>query len=175
MTRRWLPPLLLGVLLSVAAYQIALAAAPRFLMSAAIRRVAERGGFNAVAHAPLATDRARAIVRPSPDLAYSTCAFDLTPGPVEVIAPALPAPYWSLSVFDARTDVVFVRNNRDTAGRPIRLVIARPGQRVPAAAQAVTVNHARGIALIRALVPDRSVLGFIDRARRKASCRTLGS
>lgn len=175
MTRRWLAPLLLGVLLSVVVYQIALAAAPRFLMSAAIRRVAERGGFNAMAHAPLATDRARAIVRPSPDLAYSTCAFDLTAGPVEVIAPALPAPYWSLSVFDARTDAAFVRNNRDTAGRPIRLVIARPGQRVPAGGHAVTVNGARGIALIRALVPDRSTFGTIDRARREASCRTLGT
>lgn len=174
MIRRWLFPVLIGVLLAVGAYQVALVNAPRFLMSAAIRRVVAAGRFNAMTHAPLATARSRAVVRPSPDLAYSTCVFDLTPGPVEVAVPSLPAPYWSLSVFDARTDVAFVRNNRDARGRPIRIFIAGQSQPVPRGAPVVRVTGARGIALLRVLVEDRARFAPLDRARRAAGCRILG-
>ncbi|HEX8381851.1 MAG TPA: DUF1254 domain-containing protein [Sphingomonas sp.] len=174
MIRRWLLPVLIGILLGYGIYRAALVNAPRFLMAAAVRRVVSVGRFNAMTHAPLATAASRAIVRPSPDLAYSTCVFDLTPGPVEVVIPPLSAPYWSLSVFDARTDVAFVRNNRDTGDGPVRIFIAGQNQPVPAGAQVVRVNGARGIALLRVLVEDRARFAPLDRARRAATCRILG-
>jgi uncharacterized membrane protein len=171
--RAWLLPLLLGALLAALAYQAALVAAPRLLMSAALKRVERLGGVNALRHPPMATAEARAIVRPSPDLAYSSCLFDLSEGPVLIeVAPA-PAPYWSLSVFDARTDVAFVRNNRDSGGAPIRVVLALAGQDVPVGVEAVRVDGARGIALIRILVETRDRFAAIDRARRASRCVRL--
>ena len=171
--RRWLLPLLLGAVLALAAYQAALIATPRVLMKAALVRVERLGGVNVFRHPPMATAEARTIVRPSPDLAYSSCVFDLGEGPVTIEVAPVPAPYWSLSVFDARTDVAFVRNNRDSAGAAIRVVLALAGQEVPAGLEAVRVDGARGIALIRVLVESRDRFPQIDRARRASRCARL--
>jgi uncharacterized membrane protein len=171
--RRWLFPLLIGVALAVIAYEATLVETPRLLMAAALRRVERLGGVNVLRHPPMATAAARTIVRPSPDLAYSSCVFDLSGGPVLVEAAPVPALYWSLSVFDARTDVAFVRNNRDSGGAPIRVALALAGQSVPAGIETVRLRAPRGIALIRILVETRERFPAIDRARRASRCRRL--
>jgi uncharacterized membrane protein len=170
--RRWLFPLLVGLLMAIGAYQVALVQFPRVVMRLAIDRLSQPG-INTLYAAPLATDKARTIVRPSPDLAYSSCAFDLADGPILVDVPPMPAPYWSLSVFDARTDVAFVQNNVSNGGLPIRIAIARAGQPVPDGRQAIRVDDDRGVALIRVLVPDRAAFTAIDSARRRARCQPL--
>lgn len=168
--RRWLLPTLCGLLAALIAYQLTLVATPRLLMAAALRRVEQAGGANALRHPPMPTAQSRTIVRPSPDLAYSSCLFDVSDGPVLIQVLPVPAPYWSLSVFDARTDAVFVRNNRDSGGRPIGIAIARAGQLVPRGVETVRVEGNRGIALIRMLVGARSDYPAIDRARRSSRC-----
>ena len=167
--RRWIFPGILGLVLAALSWQLILYATPSFLMGVAMARL-DRAGPNRFAHGPRATDRSRIIVRPSPDLAYSSCPFDLSGGPVLVeVAPA-PAPYWSLSVFDMRTDVAFVRNNRDSGGKAIRVVLARHGQPVPEGVEAVRLGYDRGVALIRILVESRDGFAAIDRARRASRC-----
>ena len=168
--RAWLWPALLGLVVALVAYQATLRRTPDVLMAAAERRLAKVGGVNAVAHAPLATDASRAVVRPSPDLAYSTCVFDLSKGPVTVDVAPVPARYWSLSVFDARTDVAFVRNNVEAQGQPIRVALVTPGQAAPAGYQPVTVSGGHGVALVRVLVDDRAQFAAIDAARRLSRC-----
>jgi len=170
--RRWIGPVLVGLLLALGAWHVTIVQFPRVLMRTAIGRLA-KPGINTMFAAPLATDKARTIVRPSPDLAYSTCPFDLSKGPVLVDVPPIPAPYWSLSVFDARTDVAYVRNNLSAGDQPIRIAIAQPGQPVPDGMQAVRVTGERGIALVRVLVEDRTAFAPIDAARRQASCKAL--
>ena len=171
--RRWLIPALCGLLAALVAYQATLIATPRLLMAAALRRVEQAGGANALRHPPMPNAQSRTIVRPSPDLAYSSCLFDLSDGPVLIQVAPVPEPYWSLSVFDTRTDTAFVRNNRDSGGRPIRLVIARPGQAVPAGVEAVRVDGDRGIALVRMLVGAPANYPAVDRARRASRCVRL--
>jgi uncharacterized membrane protein len=173
--RRWIGPILAGLVLAALAWQAALIAAPRLLMTAALNRLEKIGGTNRLFFGPLPTAEARTIVRPSPDLAYASCPYDLSKAPLLIeVAPA-PAPYWSLSVFDSRTDVAFVRNNRDSGGRPIRVVLARPGQVVPQGVEVVRPEGARGVALVRILVEHRDVFPAIDKARRASFCRTLQS
>lgn len=172
--RRWVLPLLVGAVLAFAAYRVVMVQFPRILMSLATNRVSKAGGFNVMTATPMASDKARSIVRPSPDLAYSSCPFDLSNGPVFVDVEPVPAPYWSLSVFDGRTDVAFVRNNIEAEGKPIRIAIAQAGQPVPDGMQAVRVNGSGGIALLRVLVQDRAGFAAIDAARRKSSCKLLG-
>lgn len=171
--RRWLFPLLFGLVLAVAGYHIAMVQFPRVLMGLASHRISKAGGYNTMYAAPLATDKARAIVRPSPDLAYSSCPFDLSKGPVLVDVEPVPAPYWSLSVFDERTDVAFVRNNIEAEGKPIRIAIAQAGQPVPDGMTAVRVKGESGIALIRILVQDRAQFAAIDAARKSSSCKPI--
>ena len=169
MMRRWLGPLVLALAAAIGAYLLVLHRTPQFLMSAAVKRVGQ-AGMNRFFHAPLATDKSRAVVRPSPDLAYSSCPFDLSTGAVVVTAPPLPARYWSLSIFDADTDVAYVRNNVEVRGAAMRVVIARRGQAVPADQPDAWVDGMRGVALIRILVDDRVAFPAIDRARRASTC-----
>ena len=188
--RRWLLPLLFGVVLAFAGYHVALAQFPQALMTLATGRIAGASGLgsfsamvfggspggeriNTLTATPLATDKARAIVRPSPDLAYSSCPFDLSKGPVLVDVQPVPAVYWSLSVFDARTDVAYVRNNIEANGQPIRVAIAQEGQPVPNGMTAVRVKGTSGIALVRILVSDRNQFAAIDAARKLSSCKPL--
>ncbi|WP_218776012.1 DUF1254 domain-containing protein [Sphingomonas sp. TZW2008] len=153
-------------------YFFTLSRTPTTLMSAAISRLSE-GGVNRFTHAPLATDKSRAIVRPSPDLAYSSCPYDVSTGPVMIEVPSIPARYWSLSVFQANTDAAFVRNNVESGGAPIRVTIAQAGQGVSPGRAVARVEGAKGIALIRVLVDDRSRFAGIDAARRLAACRAV--
>lgn len=123
MMRRWAGPVALALVLAIVTYFVTLSRTPQTLMAAAVSRLG-KGGMNGFTHAPLATSKARAIVRPSPDLAYSSCPFDLSKGPLMVTVAPVPANYWSLSVFQANTDVAFIRNNVENGGKPISIVVA---------------------------------------------------
>ena len=171
MIRRWIGPLVVALLLGAAAWHATLVAAPDMLMRLALQRVSKAGGENRFSHAPLATAASRAIVRPSPDLAYSSCPFDLSKGPLLIDAVPVLAPYWSLSVFDTHTDVALVRNSATATYRPFRVAILAAGQTAPAGYEAVHVHGTRGIALIRILVDDRARFAAIDKERRATTCR----
>ena len=173
--RRWLLPSLLGLVVAALAWQATLLAIPRGIMSLAVSRLGEAGGLNRMLHAPLPGPGRRTVVRPSPDLAYSSCPFDLSKGPLLVEVAPVAAPYWSLSVFDARTDVAFVRNNRDTGGTGFRVALAMEGQAVPAGVETIRLDDVKGVALLRILVEDRSRFSSLDRARRGSGCRTVGA
>lgn len=169
--------MLVAVVLGFCAYWLTLALTPRVLMTLAMGRIsASGGGTNHMAHAPLATDTARTVVRPSPDLAYSACPIDLNQGPVRIHAElaGTQTPYWSLSVFDAQTNAVFVRNSRESGGAPIDVVLALPWSKVPAGVPVVRVRDAGAVALVRVLVPDRADFAALDKARRASFCETLG-
>jgi len=159
---------LLGLVVAALAWQATLAAAPQVIMRIAVKRIADAGGLNHMQHAPLPGPGRRTVVRPSPDLAYSACPFDLSKGPLLIQVEPVAAPYWSLSVFDDRTDVAFVRHNV-----PVRIVLARPGQSVPPGTETVRLGGDRGVALVRILVEDRARFEPLDRARRASFCRPL--
>lgn len=172
MSGTWSRPLLAGVIVAAIAWQGTMMATPFLLMAAAMKRIgaSSDGRANVFAFGPMATAERQPIVRPSPDLLYSTCLFDLSHGPVLVRAEPVPGHYWSLSIFDARTDVAAVRSDRDTGGKPAMLALHRPGQAVPAGWEPVTLGYNKGIALIRILLADKSEFATIDAVRRKSSC-----
>lgn len=173
MTRRWVVPMLVGAVAAAVAWQGTLVATPFVLMKAAMKKIgqsASNGRANVFAFGPMATADRQPIVRPSPDLLYSTCVFDLSQGPVLVRVEPVPGHYWSLSIFDARTDVAAVRSDRDTGGQPAMLALHRPGQAVPAGWAPVALGYDKGIALIRILLADKSEFAAIDAIRRKSSC-----
>lgn len=170
--RNWLGPLAFGLLVTVATGYAAIAAIPYGLMNVAVDRLGQ-DGINRMAYGNLATPERQPVVRPSPDLAYSTCPYDLSAGPLAVDVTPVPGRYSSLSIFDAATDVIFVRNDVEAGGKPYRIILARGGQAVPKGAEVVRTNHDRGIALIRLLLKDPAEIGALDAARRQSSCATV--
>jgi uncharacterized membrane protein len=173
MIRRLLTPLVLVAVSALGGYYGTLAAAPFALMRLAEAKIAGRTPINHFTHLPPVRAERQFVVRPSPDLLYSTCPYDLTAGPLEVTAVPVPGRYSSISVFDARTDVAFVRNDEQMAGQPMRVVLAMEGQAVPAGTETVRVRYATGIVLQRVLLADPSEAARVDPIRSKAQCRTL--
>ena len=77
---------------------------PRLIMLHTMSAIA-RSGANTILHPPRSSASSRRVVRPSPDLLYSICVYDLraADGAVRVSIHDMPDTYWSVSVFDADT------------------------------------------------------------------------
>lgn len=157
---------------AVGSYYATLAATPFTLMRLAESKMAATAPTNRFTHSPPVRAERQFVVRPSPDLLYSTCPFDLRGGPLEITAVPVPGRYSSISVFDARTDVAFVRNDEQMAGQPMRVILALDGQGVPAGVETVRMRHPTGIVLQRVLLADPAEAAAVDPVRSQARCRT---
>lgn len=163
---RWL----LGVLLAAAVVHLAaVSALPRLVMSRAMSRL-QLAAINEFAHAPLATAAARAIVRPSPDLAYSSLVFDVSTRPLSVTVP-LTKPYTSLSGFAANTDNFFAINDSTAGASEIAVIVVGPStpRGELASGRVVESPSDRGVLLVRRVVPSAPAFAEIDAVRRRAS------
>lgn len=164
--------LLLGfVATAVAAHVAAVHATPHFLMNVAMKRLGGEGqSVNHFAFGERTTQNSRRVVRPSPDLAYSSCVYDLSGGPI--VVSAAPSPnkgYLSISVFAANTDNIGVYDSlRSPQG--IRFILAREGQKVPSGVPVLRSPSAKGIILDRRLAPNAALFGEVDLARRADRC-----
>jgi uncharacterized membrane protein len=153
---------------------------PHFIMHQAM---AQMGTVNAIHHQPRVTADSRGVVRPSPDLLYSACPFDLTNGPLLVTAPVPQGTYWSVSVFDADTNNIFALNDRQVrTGRVMLQVVRRNGTMAdflskanepPLTYKDVFSPTTHGLVLFRTLISDEKDFAKIDAVRRQANCKLL--
>jgi uncharacterized membrane protein len=171
--RRYVLPL---VLIAVAVHAGAVWAVPRLVMWKIMHDVTRAAGANTPYLPPRATALSRDIPLPSPDLLYGLCALDLSRGPVAVSV--TPGPdYLSLAVFDAATDNVFVTNDQQAAGQPIRLLITGPGNSTPSIAadtRVVRLGTSSGLLLLRALAATPALLERNEVARHSLRCSAPG-
>lgn len=151
-------------------------AVPHALMSVAMSRMSGDGArINQFVFGDRTTKDSRRVVRPSPDLAYASCVYDLSKGPL--LVSAAPSPnqgYVSLSVFAANTDNIAAL---DTTQYPegIRFVLKRKDQVAPAGMQVVESPSDKGIILDRRLAPTAELFAEVDQARRVDSCAPVKS
>jgi uncharacterized membrane protein len=148
-------------------------AAPRVMMGVAFDRIGA-GGANRWQVADRVTPLSRQIVRPSPDFAYSACAYDLDDGPV-VISAAPWSAYWSLSLYAANSDNFFVIDDREARyGAEITLV--RASRSHPEGASMVVESPSRrGIALIRRLAPELDQYNAAAQVAREDVCSSVST
>jgi uncharacterized membrane protein len=147
---------------------------PRLIMIRTMAGIAKQAAANTMLHTPRATWRSRTVVRPSPDLLYSICVYDLSAadGVVRVSAHDMPQSYWSVSVFDANTHNFYTLNDRQAKTGAADFLLAAPGTspagdgRLPV----IAAPTSRGIVLFRTLVNDESGIAAIDVARHNAAC-----
>ncbi|HEX4301526.1 MAG TPA: DUF1254 domain-containing protein [Rhizomicrobium sp.] len=145
-------------------------ALPHLIMGGAMHVIEGRVGINHMAFAGRPNAASRGVVRPSPDLLYSTCVFDLSHGPVRVRASAMPDTYWSVSLFDADTNNFYVLNDRQAKTGGVDFTIVPPSQDKQPFGNVVRSPTVRGLVLFRTLIDDEAKLKEIDAARRHASC-----
>lgn len=146
---------------------------PRFIMSKAMTKIAGNAQANLMLEPPLSDATARAVVRPSPDLAYSICVLDLQKTPVRVHVP-LTAPYTSVAFYSSATDNYFVRNDRELEGRDLDAIVVAPGAAkpasVPAGVEVVEAPTEKGLVLVRRVVESPEAFPALDEVRKKATC-----
>lgn len=166
----------IGVTLGVAlaSHLATVLAAPYVLMHAAMGRMLEHSGkqTNQWIHPARVTEKSRRVVRPSPDLAYSACVYDLAAGPVRVTAAAWDA-YMSVSVFAANSDNIFVVNDRQ-APAGVDLMIVRKGDPAPAGpTQVVESPSRRGVVVQRRIAATQARWDAAAAARSNDICSAV--
>jgi uncharacterized membrane protein len=147
-------------------------ALPRLVMRRALRTMGEP---NAMHFGTRATAASRVVVRPSPDILYASCPFDLSSGPLRVIASVPHSTYWSVSAFDAATNNFFVRNDREVTGDSLELLLVRRGQTLPLSDNAlqrviVFAPSKRGLLLFRTVIDDNQHLSALEALQRQDRC-----
>jgi uncharacterized membrane protein len=173
--RHW-PWLAAALAIALAVHAASVLVLPRAIMWRTLAVLSRDAGTNTMSHAQRANADSRLIVRPSPDLLYSTCPFDLAKahGALRVHAQGMPATYWSVSAFDAATGNFFVRNDRAARGGAVDFLIIAPGTFVDGTRLPVIVSPSeRGIVLFRTLINDETRLAEIDARRRNAACEAF--
>ncbi len=165
--------LMIVLVTAVVVHLAVIFSAPNLLMAVAFNRLSGEGKMiNLMIYPPRTTEASRAIVRPSPDLAYSSCAYDLSKGPVRVKA-AKATDYMSVSLYAANSDNIFVINDRQ-APNGVDLIIVGKGQAAPSGTAIVVQSPTqRGIVLERRLAPSAEAFAAADLARKKGICSPL--
>lgn len=165
--------LLIVLITAVVVHLAVILSTPNLLMAVAFKRLSDDGRrVNVMVHSPQTSETSRTIVRLSPDLAYSSCAFDLSKGPVRVKA-AKASDYMSVSVYAANSDNIFAVNDRQ-APNGVDLIIIGKGQAAPSGAALVVQSPTqRGIVLERRLAPSAETFAAADLARKQDVCTPL--
>jgi uncharacterized membrane protein len=169
--KKWLLMILATLALAAVFHVLTVMAFPKAIMVALDWKRKDFWSLNVLYHEPRVTADSKAVVRPSPDLLYSVCSYDVSKEPLRITAP-VPDSYWSLSFFASNTDNFFVINDREVNSNPVEILLVGPGvsYKSPGNAQVVTSPSTRGVALIRILITDEDRIEELTTIQRQASC-----
>jgi len=159
--------------IAIVVHVASLVALPRLIMMRTMGAITQLASVNTMLYPPRPTARSRRVVRPSPDLLYSVCVYDLAAahGALRVSTRDMPDTYWSVSAFDADSNNFYALNDRQAANDAADFLLLAAGASVPNDRLPVVIaptNH--GIVLFRTLIDQESRLAEIDAARRNANC-----
>ena len=160
--RRVLLYVVATVAIAMVVHYASLIAVPRLAMA---RVAAIVGAPNTMHYGRRPDASTHAVVRPSPDLIYAICPYDLSAGALLVTAPVPHGTYWSIAAYDSDTNNFFASNDSKT-GRRLGLKILPPGT----LGDGITSPTTRGIVIIRTLVDSEAHLPALDALRWQAKC-----
>jgi uncharacterized membrane protein len=172
---RWTMWAVFTLALAALVHWAAVAYAPEFIMSRVMSGMARRS-LNTIAHVDRATAASRTVVKPSPDLLYSHCVFDLTRAPLKVTTAAPDDTYWSVAFYAANTDNFFTLNDAAATGKPATIILVGQGQALqsqPEGTLIVSSPTTKGLVLFRTLIDNDAREPELDRLRRDAKCEPL--
>lgn len=174
--KNWFRWIILTLALAVVFHLLTVTLFPRVIMAVAIRRILNRSGseISTLIHSPRVTVDSRQVVKPSPDLLYSICVYDVSEKPLRITAP-VPDTYWSISFYQTNTDNFYVINDRQVNSSTLDVVLVGPDMVVPRVenVQVVVAPTNKGVFLLRSLIEDENKLGDLIKIQRLATCNPL--
>lgn len=117
-----------------------------------------------------------------PAMKHALCRYQLDDGPVLFTA-SIPAPFWSMGLFNTRGDTVYSLNNRTAGSETLSMLVLTTEQlsilreNPPENLDELIVietDNTEGFALLRAFVPHPSEAKQIGKALQAASCGAMG-
>lgn len=104
---------------------------PNLIMEVLYHRAGNEVGYNQLAVPGVPDETSRSVVRPSPDLIYGNCVYNLEDGPV-IISAQVPARYWSMQFYQMNTDnfagITNQRAERHRVGSVVEVTLVGPGE-----------------------------------------------
>ena len=161
------------MLIAMVVHITSLLALPRLIMMRTMAAITRLAAANTMLYPPQPTARSRGVVRPSPDLLYSICIYDLAAanGTLRISTHDMPDTYWSVSAFDADTNNFYALNDRQAENGAADFLLLAQGTSVATDRLPVVVAPTRrGIVLFRTLIDHESRFAEIDAGRRNANC-----
>ena len=127
---------------------------PNLIMEGLYQRGGQLGDYNSISVAPRPDERMRGVVRPSPDLLYARCIYNLEDGPL-TIAATVPERYWSMQFYQMNTDnyagITNQRDERYRVGSVVNVTLVEPNSEAQDYPHEVIQSPTqRGIVLLRA-------------------------
>ena len=169
---------LVGAIIAAGTHLATVSLVPLVIMQRAMSMISQGDQINVALHAPRANAINQRVVRPSPELIYTVCVYDVSKQALHVSGPAQDT-YVSLSGFGANTDNFFVINERQLEvqadGNKQFSVVVRgstsTGGQWPSGTQVIHAPTDRGILLFRSLVPSEEALdtNYQFQARQKCT------
>ncbi len=170
--KAWIKWILITLTLAAVIHILAVMAVPYAVMF--LLRMSTDREVNAIYHQAPVTAESRDVVRPSPDLLYSACPYDVSEKPLRISSP-VPDTYFSISGFAANTDNFFVVSDRQVKSKQMEILLVGKGKPYPDAgdAQVVVAPTDLGVVLFRTLIKDRDKLNDLIKVQRQASCKPV--
>lgn len=167
--KRWIGPLAVLALCAIGVHAVTLNLVPGVIMARAMEALAQRGvALHRFTMPERVTPQSQTIVRPSPDLFYALCRYDLgNPGMQLAVQMADWPDYQSLSFFDAGTDNFATFRG---TGKAVTVRLLPPGSAPQDGA--IISPTAKGVILIRRLAPDAERFAAAAAASGKDHCRS---
>ena len=170
---------MLGILLCAWVGQYLLAMlVPTLVMEILYRQAGDVAGYNELVVGQVPDETARTVVRPSPDLLYAGCVYNLEDGPLSIEA-QVPERYWSMQFYQMNTEnyagITNQHNERQRVGSVVNVTLIGPTEN-PASYQGEVIQSptVRGIVLLRAsVIGDRSLQQAALEASRCVPVRAL--
>ncbi|MEM1104783.1 MAG: DUF1254 domain-containing protein [Pseudomonadota bacterium] len=157
---------------AVLAHLATVHAVPGVIMSRAMAVMEARGApLHSFALVPQTTPESQTVVRPSPDLVYSVCRFDLskTERVLNIVVGEFDG-LSSVSFFDARTNNFATRAVPEGVRLQLRLSRAAPDAQTASEIEVVQAPSDVGLVLIRRLAPTAAQFAEVEAASRFDMC-----
>ena len=172
---RFVSWILFTLVLAAVTHVIVVSQLPTFIMGRVMAAIGNGAPGN-ITFSDRPDETARRVVRPSPDLLYSVCIYDVSKNPLKITTGAPQGTYWSVSLFADNTDNFFVFNDTQAQGKSATILLIGQGQQIPPQDGSMTVISApsnKGLVLFRTLINDDARLAEIDAQRREARCDVI--
>jgi uncharacterized membrane protein len=175
--KKWIPwigwTLLAVIVVAVAVNLILVTSIPSTIMGVTIDKKFNYPS-NQWVFSPPATAASTDVIRPSADLLYSICVYDVSQHPLRVTATL--SEYSSISGFSMNTDNFFVIDDNQAKTNPIEVILVSKGmtyQDPTGKAYVITAPSNKGILMIGAVVTSQSALPGLTQIQKQATAEPV--